>query len=79
MFGWLSDASDCASRPSALGGRILFSAERSLQRDVTVQSRVASAIDLAHGSGAQWRDDLVGADACTGGQRQTNVDYTQGR
>jgi hypothetical protein len=47
-----------------------------LQRDITVQSRIASAIDLPHAAGAQRRDDLVGADPGTGGQRQTDVDYT---
>ena len=47
------------TRPAA--GIVFRHGAKNLQRDVTVQSRVASAIDLAHASGAQWRDDLVGA------------------
>ena len=67
----------CFAAETRSAAGILFQhGTKNLQRDVTVQFRVASAIDLAHASGAQWRDDLVGANACTGGQRQTNVDYT---
>ena len=64
------------TRPAV--GIVVQHGAKNLQRDITVQSRVASAIDLAHAAGAQRRDDLVGADASTGGQRQTNVDYTCG-
>ena len=35
---------------------------------VAVQARVAGAVDLAHASGAERADDLVGAEACSSGE-----------
>ena len=32
-----------------------------LQRDVTIEFRIAGAVDLAHTAGAERRDDLVGS------------------
>ena len=42
---------------------------KDLQRDVTIELRVARTIDLTHAARAECRDDLVGAEARTGGQR----------
>ena len=43
---------------------------KDLDRDVAVELRVARAVDLAHAPGAERREDLVGAEACSGGKRQ---------
>jgi hypothetical protein len=50
-----------------------------LQRDITVQSRIASAIDLAHAAGAQRRDDLVGRRGYRGTAPNRRELYVQGR
>ena len=47
-----------------------------LQRDVAIQLRVARAIDLAHAAGAEEREDFVGAEARTRGQRHPQRDYS---
>ena len=41
---------------------------KNLQRDITIQFRVARAVDLAHGAGTKRGDDLVRTDAKTGGE-----------
>ena len=38
-----------------------------LDRDVAVEARVARAVDLAHAAGAEGGEDLVGAEAGSGG------------
>ena len=40
-----------------------------LDRDVAVQLRVARAVDLAHPARAERREDLVGTETCSGGER----------
>ena len=40
-----------------------------LQRDLAIQLRVARAIDLAHAAGAKRGQDLIRAEARSGGQR----------
>ncbi len=47
-------------------------------RDITIQLRVARPIDLAHPPCADLGEDVVDAEACAGGERQTVVDYTGG-
>src|SRR5215207_3362163 len=46
-----------------------------LQGHVAIEFGVARAIHLAHASGADGRDDLVGAESCSWGERQDPVDY----
>src|SRR5258706_4216149 len=43
---------------------------QNLQRNVTIELRVARAIDLAHAAGAERAEDLVGAEVRTGGEGQ---------
>ena len=71
MFGWLSEASTCASRlkRASRSGSQREELGQDLQRDVAIELRVARAIDLAHAACAEGRDDLVGAEARAGGQR----------
>ena len=38
-------------------------------RDVASEPRVAGAHHFAHSTGAQWRDDFVGTELCSGRQR----------
>ena len=76
MFGWLSEASSCASRSKRARrsriaartrpGRILIATSRP-------QPRVARAIDLAHAAGAERRDDLVEAEAGAGLEGHENL------
>jgi len=40
-----------------------------LQRDAAIQSWIARPIDLAHATGAQWRDDVIGPESAAGGER----------
>jgi hypothetical protein len=61
------------TRPAT--GIVLLYGAKNLQRYITVQFRVARAIDFAHATNAQQRDDLVGADASTQGERQTRGLY----
>ena len=49
-----------------------------LDRDVSVQLRVARSIHLAHPAFANLRDDFVDAETGAGGEGQTLVDYTGG-
>src|SRR5215472_14175748 len=42
-------------------------------RDGSFQPRVPSAIHLSHSTGAQWRDDLVGAQSCPRGEGHFRV------
>ena len=42
---------------------------KNFDRDVALELRVARAIDLAHTAFSDWRDDLVGAEARSGGER----------
>ena len=57
MFGWLSDASTCASRSKRArrSGSAANASGQDLERDVALQLRVARAIDLAHAAGAERR------------------------
>ena len=55
-----------ACEPVGIAGEELG---KDLQRDVTIELRVARTIDLAHAARAECRDDLVGAETRTGGQR----------
>ena len=41
---------------------------KNLQRNITIQFRVACAVDLAHPAGAEHRDDFIGAEARSGGE-----------
>jgi len=41
---------------------------QNLQRDISVQPRIASAIHLSHSAGADRRNDLVDVDACSAGE-----------
>jgi hypothetical protein len=40
-----------------------------LDRDLTLQPGVRRAIHLAHAAGTKWRDDGIGAEEGTGGER----------
>ena len=40
-----------------------------LERDITLQPRIASAVDLAHPPAAEHRDDLVRSDPCAWGDQ----------
>ena len=48
-------------------------ARQDLDRDGAIQARVARLVDLAHSAGADWREDLVRAEASSGGQRHELV------
>jgi hypothetical protein len=61
------------------GESIVIGGERvrqDLQGDVAIELRVASAIHLAHATGADGRDDLVRAESGSWGERQDPVDYS---
>ena len=63
MFGWFSDEADRAScsnrlRRSGVGGEL---GREDLDRDLAAQALVARAVDLAHASGPERREDLVRA------------------
>ena len=44
-----------------------------LQRDVTIELGIPSAIDLAHAAGADGGDDLVRSKSCSRGKRQMSL------
>ena len=70
MFGWLRDASTCASRwnRASRSGSAPNKIGQDLDRDVAMELRVAGAVDLAHATFADLRGDFV--DAETGASRQ---------
>ncbi len=41
-----------------------------LDRDRAIEPRVLRLVDLAHSPGADWREDLVGTEAGSGGKGQ---------
>ena len=62
------------------GESIMIGGERvrqDLQGDVAIELRVASAIHLAHATGANGRDDLVRAESGSWGERQDPGDYSR--
>ena len=68
MFGWFSEARVLRF---ALESREAIGVAREhlgqdLDRDVTIELRVARAIDLAHAAGAEGREDFVRAESCAG-------------
>ncbi len=64
MFGWLSEASSCASRlkRASRSGSSGEEFGQDFQRDVATELRVARAIDLAHPACAEAGQNLVAAD-----------------
>ena len=70
MCGWLSAATTWASRLEARQtvGVSRESVGKNLQRNITIQFRVACAVDLAHPAGAEHRDDFIRAEARSGGE-----------
>src|SRR5271157_2781635 len=69
MFGWSSAATARfhfeTLPPRGIAGHFGW---KNLQRDVAIQARVASAVDLAHSPGAQQGEDLVRAESGPGGE-----------
>jgi hypothetical protein len=64
MWGWEIRDSDFASRASRSRVRVSGGAAREhLDRDLAIQTGVARAIDLAHATGSEGRDDLVPPEA----------------
>ena len=61
IFGWFSEASRCASRSNRArrSGSSGKDRRQDLDRDFASQCHVARAIDLAHASGAERRQNLV--------------------
>jgi hypothetical protein len=71
MFGWFSEASNCASRLKRArrsGSAANSSGRKDLQRDIAIEPRIARAI-LAHPARADEGDDLVGAESSPRGKR----------
>ncbi len=69
---------------SADGARLLFKTTQSIRigreiwrqdfdRHVASKPRVAGAIHFTHAACAEGRDNFVGAEACTGGNRHKKV------
>ena len=74
MLGWFREPAVRASRSS----RRMYSGVASdgvddLERDVAAQPRVAGAVDLAHASGPEPPDDLVGAEAIASREGDGNL------
>ena len=82
IAGWFSDASVCASRCEpgesfGVAGEFVW---QDFERDVTIQFRVASAVDLPHPALADMRNDFVDAETGTGCEGQVlRIIWGQGR
>ena len=61
-----------AREPIGIGRESL---RQDLQRDVAIEVRIAGAIHLAHGAGAEWSEDRVGAESRPGSERH-DAHYT---
>jgi len=57
-----------SAQPVGIGGE---GAGQDLDRHLAPEARVPGAIDLAHASGAQWRNDLVGAQSGPGKDQES--------
>ena len=80
MCGWLSDETVLASRSkrARTSGFDERCWRQHLDRDLASEPRVAGAIHLAHAAGAERGDDLVGAEAGTGGEGMPgNLPYSR--
>ena len=71
MFGWFSadaDRASCSKRAQAIG--VLRERRRQhLDRHLAPEPRVLRPVDLAHPARAERREDLVGAELRSGGER----------
>ena len=72
IFGWFRDASVCASRVNraSRSASLANSVRQDFERDVTIQFRVAGAVDHPHPALADLRDDFVDAESGAGSECQ---------
>jgi len=77
MLGWFSEALTCALVLEARQPSLILREGRRQQLDgrLAVQPRIAGVVDLAHATGAQRREDLVGAEADSAGKRHRVSTY----
>ena len=75
MFGWLREASTCASRVKRArrSGSSPKQGRQDLQRDVAMQLGVAGAEDFSHPSRTERREDLVAPQPGSGCERHARA------
>ena len=72
---WMVERCDRAGFLFEADEAVAFACEgfgKDFQRHFASEPRVAGAHHFAHSTGAQWRDDFVGAEPCSGRQRHVS-------
>ena len=82
IFGWFREASVCASRlnRASRSASLANTIRQDFERDVTIQFRVAGAVNHTHPAFANLRNDFVGAESGSRGEAHCSGwrDYNEG-
>ena len=79
MFGWFSEARTSLRAEIGRAGRVSRDGLRQhLDGHGALQVRVRRAVDLAHATGAEGGNHLIGAETGAGVRAKTAADYTGG-